>query len=60
MLNGVNASNNGLSERNTDERTSIYTQNELDKGKFKTPSLKNIAVRGRFMHDASLTYWSFL
>ncbi len=52
---GDNARNNGLSEFNTDEGTYIHTQNELDKGKFKTPSLKNIAVRGRFMHDGSMT-----
>ena len=52
---GDNARNNGLSEQNIDVGTYIYTQNELDKGKFKTPSLKNIAVRGRFMHDGSLT-----
>jgi cytochrome c peroxidase len=52
---GDNARNNGLSEQNIDEGTYIHTQNELDKGKFKTPSLKNIAVRGRFMHDGSLT-----
>jgi cytochrome c peroxidase len=52
---GDNARNNGLSERNTDEGTYIYTQNDLDKGKFKTPSLKNVAVRGRFMHDGSMT-----
>lgn len=52
---GDNARNNGLYERNTDEGIYIHTQNELDKGKFKAPSLKNIAVRGRFMHDGSLT-----
>lgn len=52
---GDNARNNGLYERNTDEGIYTHTQNDLDKGKFKTPSLKNIAVRGRFMHDGSLT-----
>jgi cytochrome c peroxidase len=52
---GDNARNNALYERNTDEGIYTHTQNDLDKGKFKTPSLKNIAVRGRFMHDGSLT-----
>ena len=54
-LIGDNARNNGLSKFNSDEGTYIHTQNELDLGKFKPPSLKNIAVRGRFMHDGSMT-----
>jgi len=54
-LIGDNARNNGLSKFNSDEGTYIHTQNELDLGKLKTPSLKNIAVRGRFMHDGSMT-----
>lgn len=50
-----NARNNGLSEMNLDNGTYINTLNELDKGKFKTPSLKNVALRGSYMHDGSLT-----
>lgn len=49
-----NPRNNGLSAFNADEGVFVRTQNPLDIGKFKTPSLKNVAVRGRFMHDGSL------
>ena len=47
--------NNGLAVDDQDEGIYIHTLNNRDKGKFKTPSLKNVAVRGRFMHDGSLS-----
>jgi cytochrome c peroxidase len=50
-----NARNNGLTAFNLDDGSYIHTKDELDKGKFKTPSLKNVAVRGRFMHDGRFT-----
>lgn len=42
--------NNGLSATEDQGRYEI-TQNELDKGKFKTPTLRNIAVTAPYMHD---------
>lgn len=42
--------NNGLSETSDDGRFAI-TQRERDKGKFKTPTLRNIAVTAPYMHD---------
>lgn len=50
-----NPRNNGLYSLNFDDGIFIHTQRELDRGKFKTPSLKNVAVRGRFMHDGSFS-----
>lgn len=50
-----NPRNNGLSLTNPDIGVNIHTNNSLDAGKFKAPSLKNVALRSRFMHDGSLT-----
>ena len=50
-----NPRNNGLNPFNIDEGIYVHTQNELDRGKFKAPSLKNVALRGRFMHDGGLS-----
>lgn len=50
-----NARNNGLNTLSADEGTYVHTGNLRDKGTFKSPSLKNVALRGRFMHDGSLT-----
>lgn len=50
-----NPRNNGLSSANTDIGISIHTNNSYDEGKFKAPSLKNVALRKHFMHDGSLT-----
>jgi cytochrome c peroxidase len=49
-----NPRNNGLYLMNSDIGVSIHTNNTLDVGKFKAPSLKNVALRSRFMHDGSL------
>jgi cytochrome c peroxidase len=49
-----NPRNNGLYLTNQDPGISIHTNNGLDAGKFKAPSLKNIALRSRFMHDGSM------
>jgi len=43
--------NNGLDENLTDLGYYEVTGLEFDKGKFKTPSLRNIAVSGPYMHD---------
>lgn len=43
--------NTGLDSLPVDEGRALITLNALDKGKFKTPSLRNIAVTGPYMHD---------
>jgi cytochrome c peroxidase len=48
---GIGAISNGLDATVTDEGYGEVTGAELDMGTFKVPSLRNIAVRGRFMHD---------
>jgi len=50
-----NPRNNGLTSSNTDVGISIHTNNSSDEGKFKAPSLKNVALRKHFMHDGSLS-----
>lgn len=44
--------NNGLdNDQNLKEGLFAVTQNRFDKGKFKTPSLRNIALTAPYMHD---------
>lgn len=43
--------NNGSDPNNTDLGLSEHTQLDSDLGKFKVPSLRNVALRERFMHD---------
>ena len=46
------ASNNGLDARSTlDRGVAETTSNGGDTGKFKSPSLRNVAVRAPYMHD---------
>lgn len=49
-----NPRNNGVSKDNDDPGVFVHTQDVMDVGKFKAPSLKNVAIRGRFMHDGSI------
>jgi len=52
MGNTTTATNNGLdAQTSADEGVFLTTGNGRDRGKFKTPSLRNIAVRPPFMHD---------
>ncbi|MGB0806970.1 MAG: cytochrome-c peroxidase [Salibacteraceae bacterium] len=44
------ARNNGLSREPDDNGLENVTGNPLDRGKFRAPSLRNIAVRAPFMH----------
>lgn len=45
--------NNGLKQKNyADMGRYTITGNSADIGKFKTPSLRNTALRGAYMHDA--------
>ncbi len=50
---GINpAVNNGLDRSSRDDLgIAETTGNQTDEGKFKTPSLRNIALRAPFMHD---------
>jgi len=43
--------NNGLDEVFTDLGLGAVTGNSFDNGKFKVPSLRNVAVTGPYMHD---------
>ncbi|HZG01732.1 MAG TPA: cytochrome c peroxidase [Chitinophagales bacterium] len=43
--------NNGLDSIPVDEGRYLITLNDLDKGKFKTPSLRNVEVTAPYMHD---------
>jgi cytochrome c peroxidase len=49
-----NPRNNGTSLTNDDVGVFIHTGDPMDKGKFKASSLKNVALRGRYMHDGKL------
>ncbi|MFT4754018.1 MAG: cytochrome c peroxidase [Salibacteraceae bacterium] len=46
-----NARNNGLTREPSDIGLEAVTGNWIDKGKFKAPSLRNIAVRAPYMHN---------
>jgi len=43
--------NNGLAPKDGDVGRMAVTGNESDRGKFKTPSLRNIALTAPYMHD---------
>src|SRR5262249_35666739 len=43
--------NNGLDGEPSDRGRSLVTTNAADRGKFKTPSLRNVARTGPYMHD---------
>ncbi|MCF8244170.1 MAG: cytochrome C peroxidase [Saprospiraceae bacterium] len=43
--------NNGLDANSADEGLGKVTGKTTDRGKFKTPSLRNIALTGPYMHD---------
>lgn len=47
--------NNGLDEEFADRGREDATGNPEDRGKFKVPSLRNIAVTGPYMHDGRFT-----
>ncbi|MGL4400169.1 MAG: MbnP family protein [Luteolibacter sp.] len=42
---------NGLDLADSDIGRLLVTGNEADRGKFKTPSLRNVALRAPYMHD---------
>lgn len=48
---GIGAQNNGLDRSTTDQGLGAVTGNPQDDGKFKSPSLRNIAVTAPYMHD---------
>lgn len=47
--------NNGLELDDADLGRMAVTQNEADRGKFKTPSLRNVALTAPYMHDGRFT-----
>jgi cytochrome c peroxidase len=47
--------NNGLDSIFTDPGRAGVTNNPLDSGKFKTPTLRNIELTGPYMHDGRFT-----
>lgn len=47
--------NNGLTLAADDVGQMSVTQNEADRGKFKVPSLRNIALTAPYMHDGRFT-----
>jgi cytochrome c peroxidase len=48
---GLGFENNGLDEEYNDQGRYIITGNDHDKGKFRIPTLRNIAVTAPYMHD---------
>ena len=46
--------NNGLYENYKDEGRYLITRRERDIGKFRVPSLRNVALTAPYMHDGSL------
>jgi cytochrome c peroxidase len=49
-------SNNGLDTEHNDPRDRFFvTQNSQDKGKYKIPTLRNIALTAPYMHDGRFT-----
>jgi cytochrome c peroxidase len=52
----TDANNNGLDlDTSDDEGYGIVTDKSKDMGMFKVPSLRNIGLRGSFMHDGRFT-----
>ncbi|MBK8563193.1 MAG: c-type cytochrome [Saprospiraceae bacterium] len=47
----ITAANNGLDSDYQDEGVYSISQNEAEKGVFKTPMLRNIELTGPYMHD---------
>ncbi|MBK9993124.1 MAG: cytochrome-c peroxidase, partial [Saprospiraceae bacterium] len=54
LLTNQNIENNGLYSVYKDIGAMRLTQNPSDEGKFKIPSLRNIALTYPYMHDGSL------
>jgi cytochrome c peroxidase len=51
---GIEARNNGLYLESTDIGVEKITESPMDKGSFKIPSLRNIALTAPYMHDGSI------
>lgn len=54
LLTNYEFVNNGLYEVYSDPGRMRFTRQKEDEGKFKTPSLRNIAITLPYMHDGSL------
>ena len=51
MFSDYRYANNGIDDRFADRGRAMVTGREADLGKFKTPSLRNVAVTAPYMHD---------
>lgn len=51
---GIEARNNGLYQESPDAGVERITDNPMDNGSFKIPSLRNIALTAPYMHDGSI------
>ena len=51
MFTNQRFANNGLASRQGDHGRERVTGDPADRGKFRTPSLRNVAVTGPYMHD---------
>ena len=51
MFTDFGFKNTGLDGVSPDSGRARVTGQSFDSGKFKTPSLRNVAVTGRYMHD---------
>lgn len=51
LLTNERYANNGLDERGKDPGRYEVTRKEHDRGRFKVPSLRNVAVTAPYMHD---------
>jgi len=55
LLTNFEFENNGLYEDYTDIGRALITLQESDQGKFRIPTLRNIALTAPYMHDGSLS-----
>lgn len=55
LFTNFEIANNGLYSKYTDPGLFRLTVQNEDRGKFKTPSLRNVAITAPYMHDGSLT-----
>ncbi len=54
LLTDFSFRNNGLDSTFADAGRATITQNEADLGKFKVPSLRNVALTNPYMHDGRI------
>lgn len=55
LFTNLEYKNNGIQKQILDIGRALITETDLDAGKFKVPSLRNVEVTAPYMHDASLS-----